>query len=252
MTDPRVMSFLNLFAILGALEPLCELVPEAENLVANKCISIGFLVKNGPSAALAFDHGRCRLRSNADPCDIKLSFSSPEKFNGLIEGTITPIPRKGFTKLGFLLKEFTALTGLLTRYLRDKPEEHPEDPLFFTRSTALLFYVVTAAISQVGNQDTVGRFSAGNMVDGTILVRVPDGPSAGISVKNHILTTMRGNVENPRAYMEFQSMALARDLFDGRANAVACVGEGQIRVGGMISMVDNMNRILDRVSLYLA
>ena len=54
------------------------------------------------------------------------------------------------------------------------------------------------------------------------------------------------------AYMIFESLELARDLFDGKVNAVAAVGLGQVRVGGMISMIDNLNRILDRVSYYLA
>ena len=39
---------------------------------------------------------------------------------------------------------------------------------------------------------------------------------------------------------------------DGDINAVACIGTGVVRVGGMISQVDNINRILDRVALYLA
>ena len=54
------------------------------------------------------------------------------------------------------------------------------------------------------------------------------------------------------AYMEFSSMEVARDLFDGRRNSVSSVGTGDVRVGGMVVMVDNMNRILDRVALYLA
>ena len=29
-------------------------------------------------------------------------------------------------------------------------------------------------------------------------------------------------------------------------------GQGQVRIGGQISMIDNINRILDRVALYLA
>ena len=52
--------------------------------------------------------------------------------------------------------------------------------------------------------------------------------------------------------MRFEDIKLARDLFDGRVNAVASVGEGKVRIGGMISQVDNVNRILDRVALYLA
>ena len=47
-------------------------------------------------------------------------------------------------------------------------------------------------------------------------------------------------------------MQTARDLFDGRLNALAAVGTGRVRVAGMISQVDNVNRILDRVSVYLA
>ena len=52
--------------------------------------------------------------------------------------------------------------------------------------------------------------------------------------------------------MEFQDMALARALFDGNVNAIAAVGLGQVRIGGQISQVDNINRILDRVAVYLA
>ena len=47
-------------------------------------------------------------------------------------------------------------------------------------------------------------------------------------------------------------MHVARDLFDGVINAIAAVGLGQVRIGGMISQIDNINRILDRVSVYLA
>lgn len=52
--------------------------------------------------------------------------------------------------------------------------------------------------------------------------------------------------------MVFGDLRVARDLFDGRINAIAAVGMGQVRISGMISQVDNINRILDRVSLYLA
>ena len=52
--------------------------------------------------------------------------------------------------------------------------------------------------------------------------------------------------------MEFQDLHLARDLFDGKVNAIAAVGLGQVRIGGMISQIDNINRILDRVAIYLA
>ena len=52
--------------------------------------------------------------------------------------------------------------------------------------------------------------------------------------------------------MVFDSMTTARDLFDGRINAIAAVGMGQVRISCMVSQVDNINRILDRVAIYLA
>ena len=52
--------------------------------------------------------------------------------------------------------------------------------------------------------------------------------------------------------MTFDSFKTARDLFDGKINAIAAVGLGQVRIGGMVSQVDNVNRILDRVALYMA
>ena len=150
-----------------------------------------------------------------------------------------------------MLKQFTKLTDLLTRYLKASPEDLA-DPLFKEKSTALMFYVIAAALSQIGNEDPIGRFSASNIVDGIVQLSIAGGPCAGIRVKGHHMETVKRRPKQPRAKMEFGSLELARRLFDGEVNSVACIGTGEIRMGGMISMVDNINRILDRVSLYLA
>ena len=47
-------------------------------------------------------------------------------------------------------------------------------------------------------------------------------------------------------------MQLANDLFNGKVSAMAKICDGTITMNGMINMLDNMNRILDRVGLYLA
>lgn len=42
------MAYINLYAVLGTLENLCEIVPEASAMLTNtKPISIGFEVKDG-------------------------------------------------------------------------------------------------------------------------------------------------------------------------------------------------------------
>lgn len=252
MTDAKTLAYINMYAILGTLENLCELDPKASALVADiKPITVGFVVNDGPSATITFKNGRCRMEQGCTECDIKLPFSSCEKFNGLINGTVTPIPSKGFIHIKFLLNTFIKLTDILTSYLRPS-EEDLKDNEFFNISTSLLFYAISVAISQIGNYDKIGKFSAEHIVDGDIMMSIKDGPKATIRAKNGHLVTLKKAPDEPRAIMEFGSMKLANQLFNGQVNAIAQIGEGNITMNGMINMLDNMNRILDRVGLYLA
>lgn len=252
MTDAKTLAYINMYAILGTLENLCQLDPEASALIADrKPITIGLEVKDGPSATITFKNGKCRMDQGVSDCDIKLPFSSCEKFNGMIDGTVTPIPSKGFIHIKFLLNTFTKLTDILTKYMRPS-EEDLKDEKFFEISTSLLFYTVSVAISQIANNDEIGKFTADHIVDGDIRFSINNGPKATIRCKNHHLVTIKQDTDSPRAIMEFDSMELAHQLFDGKVNAVAKIGEGTITMHGMINMLDNMNRLLDRVSLYLA
>ena len=149
MIDQKTLAYINLYAVLGTLENLCELAPEASSLLTNKKpISIGFEVKGGPSATITFANGRCRMEQGCTKCDVKLPFASCEKFNGLIDGTVTPIPSKGFLHIGFLLKDFTALTDLLNKYMRPEPADL-EDPDFFRISTTLMLDTNAAAVINI-------------------------------------------------------------------------------------------------------
>lgn len=251
MKDARTLAYINLFAILGALPYLCELDGEAAGLIRGESVSIGFAVKGGPEGTLFFGGGKCRMVPGVDRCEIKLPFASCEKFNGLIDGTVTPIPTKGFTRISFLLKKFTRLTDRLTAYLRPAPEAL-EDPEFFRISTTIMFHVIAETIAQIGNHDRIGRVSAAGIVDGTARLAIHDGPAAGLACRNHRLTAIHRDPETFLSYMEFQDMRLARGLFDGKVDALPAVGQGQIRIGGQISQVDNINRILNRVAVYLA
>jgi hypothetical protein len=58
--------------------------------------------------------------------------------------------------------------------------------------------------------------------------------------------------ERYHAIMEFADIKLARDVFDGKVSTLGCVGNGLITMWGNLNTLDNINRILDRVALYLA
>lgn len=253
LTDSRTLAYINLYAVLGTLENLCELDSKAKELISGlkKPVSICFDVKGGPCATIKFTSKGCRMEDGRQQHDILIPFASCDKFNGMIDGTVTPIPVKGFTKIGFLLKTFVALTDRLTELMRPT-EEALKDPEFFALSTKLTFYTIAVALAQVGNQDKIGQASASYMLDGDIAFLIKDGPAATLRVKDHHLVAIKQAPEKPRAIMQFDSLELANDLFNGRINAMECIGRGTVEIRGMLSMVDNMNRILDRVALYLA
>lgn len=252
MKDTNILARCNLFAVLGAIPQLLKLDSEAAALVAGKQIKIGFAVKGGPHATLVFKDGEAEMVKGTEGCSIKLWFPSAEKFNALIDGTAKPVPLSGFHHIGFLLGPFTQLTDLLASYLRPTPEKL-EDPLFFERSTTLMLYVIGRAIVQVGNHDKVGMFSASHITDGKIKLGVGEALSVAIHCKDHhLMFNHTPNEVGVTSQMVFRDLQTARDLFDGRINAIAAVGMGQVRICGMISQVDNINRILDRVAIYLA
>ncbi len=217
MKDTKTMAYINMFAILGALEELCGMDEAAAALLPKeKEITILFDVKDGPAATFTFGNETCVMREGRGVCDIRLPFSSCEKFNGMIDGISTPIPSKGFTKIGFLTKHFTKLTDILSSYLK-ADEIQLEDPSLFQKSTELL-------------------------------LSIKDGPGVSIVAKDHRLQAVKRRLPEPRAIMEFDSIQLARRLFDGKENAMNCIGKKKIAVSGMISMLDNINRILDEVT----
>ena len=254
-TDARTLAYINLFAVLGSLPHLCELSEEARGLIADRKISLGIRVKNGPCAVLYFDHGRVRMEQGRLPCDILLPFGSPEKFNGMIDGTVTPIPSRGFLRLGFLLGPFIKLTDVLSRYLRPTAEQL-EDGEFFRISTLLMFRVITSAVSQIGNEDKIGRASASYIADGHIRMAITqEGQTlavAHIVAQDHRLQTVHADTDTPMSQMEFEGIQNARGLFDGVLSSFTLICDSKLRMGGLISQLDNVNRILDRVGLYLA
>ena len=247
--DQRALAYVNMFAVLGAIPKLCTL-DEGAAALAQREISLGFSVKHGPRATLVFGNGECKiLRDCIDP-DIKLPFGSCEKFNGMVDGTVTPIPSKGFFKLGFLLKDFTKITDILTKYLRPKPSDMA-DGEFFRKSTLLTLNVIASAAAELGNEDKIGKASASYIPDGNIEISVLGGETVWLNAKNSRLTAVFARPESITSSMTFGSLALASDIFSGKANSVALVGSGGVKIRGMIPQVDNLNRIFDRVSVYL-
>ena len=146
---------------------------------------------------------------------------------------------------------FKISVGLFAK-ITSQDEKALSDAVFFENSTSLMFHVILSAIAQIGNEDKVGRASASYITNGCIRLSAGDEIALGIKANEHRLTAIHSAPESYTSYMAFESIKTARALFDGKLNAVSAVGQGLVRIGGMISQVDNTNRILDRVAMYLA
>ena len=253
MIEQKALSYANMYGVFGALHKLCELDSNAKEILQKikKPISVCFNVKDGPCRTFRFDKNGCKITEGADNSDCKMNFSSPEKFNLMINEGKPGMPVKGIIKLLiFLSGTFTELTNRLTELLRPS-EENLKDRAFFEESTLLTLYAIAGAISALANQDSISRISAENTVDGDISLGIKDSVKITLRVQDHHFTTLKTPTQTPRAIMEFASIDLAHGLFTGQVSTINEMCKGTIFLRGMISMLDNVNRILDRVSVYL-
>ena len=241
MLEQKALAYANMYGVLGALENLCVLDSKAKEIVngINKPVSLCFDVKEGPCRTFHFDKNGCKITEGSNGCSCKMNFSSPEKFNALINDSKPGVPVKGVvTLLKFLTGPFTALTNRLTEILRPS-KDAMADRAFFEENTMLTMYVIAGAISALANNESVAKISAANTPDGDVQLGIKD------------KAAVKKPCDDPRAVMEFASIDLANGLFSGTVSTINEMCKGNIRLAGVLSMVDNINRILDRVSLYL-
>lgn len=254
MIEQKALAYVNMYGPLGALKNLCEMDETAKSILKdlNRPVSVCFDVKGGPCRTFHFSKDGCKITEGESGCNCKMNFSSPEKFNNMIENSKPGVPVKGIvTLLKFLTGPFTKLTDRLEKVLRPSSDEL-KDRDFFVESTLLTLYVIADAISALANTDTIAMISAENTVDGEISLGIKDSVSITIRVNDHTFTTVKAPSKNPRAVMEFASIDLAYGLFNGQVSTINEMCKGNIRLAGVLSMVDNVNRILDRVSVYLS
>lgn len=254
MTEQEALAYANMYGVLGALEDLCRLDGKAKEILKGikKPVALCFEVKGGPCRTFHFDAEGCKITEGSKGADCKMYFSSPEKFNRLVNESKPGLPVKGAVRLiSFLTGPFTRLTDRLAELLRPS-EESLRDRAFFEESTLLTMYTVAGAISGLANSDSIAMISAANTADGDVALGIKDTAQVTVRVKNGRFATIKAPAENPRAVMEFSDIDLANGLFSGKVSTINEMCKGNIRLAGMLSMVDNINRILDRVSLYLA
>jgi len=255
MIEQKALAYVNMWGVLGSLEKLCMLDETAKACLKKlkKPVSLCFAVKNGPVNTFHFSVDACTVREGDEGCTQKMSFSSPEAFNRLISDNKPGIPTKNpISTLTFLTGTFTELTNRLSTVLRATPEELERDPQLLEENTLMTLYVLAGTIAALANTDSISRISADGTVDGDISLGIHDKAYVTLTVKDHCYSVVREKCANPRAVMEFADIALAHGLFAGTVSTINEMCNGNLYLSGMMSMIDNVNRILDRAAVYLA
>ena len=253
MLDELIKSNLNLYAILKNLEDLVAYDKETAELAKNWNVSIQFSVKNGPQAYIDFKNGVCNVgRGKFKSPSVILYFTSPAHLNKMFDGKANPIPLKGFTKLGFLQKEFPKATDRLSYFLKPT-DELLKDEEYLKLNTRFTLTVAAFATRELAQYDPLSQLSASHMGEGTVMMRVlPNGPAVSITVKDKALYPVKGMAENPMAFITMKDYKVANDFLNGKVDAFTAITAGDIVMYGQIPLVDNLSLILDRIAHYVS
>lgn len=253
MKEAKALAFVNAYGVLATLENLCQMDDEAKAVCQGlkKPVALCFDVNDGPCVTYSFSKDGCKMSEGDFGCTCKMKFASPEKFNALIDDSKPGMPVKNIPQvLSFLLGPFTKLTDILTKYLMPS-EDDLKNREFFEKSTILTMYTIGGAICALGNNDSISKLSASYIPDGDVQMGITDAVYVTVRARDSKLELIKEKPSTPRAIMEFKSLDLANALFNGTASTMAELCAGNIYMAGMINMIDNINRILDRVAVYL-
>jgi len=240
-------------ALLRNLENLYTLDQETASLIQSWDMAVRFTVLGGLSARLGFQNGTCTYQSPVqDPADVVLCFLSGRHLNAMFEERSNPIPLKGFKHLGFLKNEFPKVTKRLEYFLKPTPALL-EDEAYVRVNTALSLYIAVYSVCELLRVDPVGRQIGPQMPAGTLQLSVlPDGPHAYIRYDGRGGATAGiGVAETPSAVLTFESCQTANALFNGKLDGFGAIALGNIKMRGLIPLVENTNVIFDRIPVYL-
>lgn len=252
MSYDLVKANLNLYAVLRNLEDLPTLDTEVAGMIRDWDISIQFSVMNGPAGYVEFSGGKCRFGEGKHPSPkVKLFFTSPAHFNKMMDGDGSPIPLKGFTKLGFLMKDFPKVTDRLEHYLKPDEEKLKDEQY---RKINTIFTLNTAAfgVKEIALNDKMGKVNAGHIREGSLMIEVlPEGPAASVTFNNGSISVKKERTDKPMAIMQFKDLKAANDLLNNISDPFTAAAGGDVLLRGHISMIEATNLILDRIPTYL-
>jgi hypothetical protein len=250
--EEKIKAGVNLYAVIKNIEQLVVLDPEIKELVKDWDISIEFRVKKGPVASVKFKDGKCEvIKGKFKKVDVVLFFLSEAHLNKMFDGNANPIPLKGFTKLGFLDKEFSKVTDKLEYYLKPTPEllkdkEYKRINTIFTLTTAI------NALPVVMEFDPKAKLTGSHLTKGSLYINVVNGPGAFVNTGQNYLEVGEGGSEEATCEMIIKDIDIANQFFSGEVDIFSALAKQDIKIVGQTYLLDNIGLILDRIPIYVS
>jgi hypothetical protein len=253
MNAQMIKANLNLYAVLKNLEDLVGHDPETALRVKKWRASIAFLVRGGPKAYVEFKESGCTVsHSKSRSPSIILFFTSPAHLNRMMDGKANPILLKGFTKLGFLKKDFTWVTDKLAYYLKPT-DELLEDPRYLELNTRLTLCTAAFAAKEIGRYDPIGKLATGRAGNGTVNMKIlPDGPAVHVVFRDGAVHAGRGEKDTPAALMHMKNWKVASAFLNNKTDPFTAIASGEVIIKGRIPLLESLSSILDRIPHYLS
>jgi hypothetical protein len=251
MTDQMAKAYINMKGVMRALVYLCDLDQEAAELIKSTNVTIQFSVKHGPAARLIFKDGKCSFEEGKGRSNVKLWFSSPGKFNSMMEGKGNPVILKGYTRLGFLLKGFSKLTKRLEYYL--KPDENSSyDESYNEINTILTFFTAFNSLAEIGMHDPVGMKIMQKERNGIFCASIENtGYAVRLKMSKGQIKTTEDSDGSPEMHLIFSNLKKTNDLLNGRSDFLTAIGFGDVKVKGYLPVMQSVELLVPRLAAYL-
>ncbi len=249
--EEKIKSRVNLWAVLKNLEKLPELDEEAGKLTKDWNITIEFRVKSGPSVFVKFENGTCKVsKTKQGKTDVVLFFTSDKHLNKMFDGKANPIPLKGFTKLGFMSKEFPKVTDKLEYYLKPTPELL-KDKKYEEINTIFTLITAANALPAVMEFDPKAHLTGEHLTKGRLLLKIKDNEGVLIDIDQNHIEVVDDDPSTATCEMIIKDIPVANKFLNGEVDIYAALAKGDLEIKGQTWLLDNVGLILDRIPVYI-
>lgn len=252
--DPQIRSRLYLRAVFPRIVDLCHYDGKTRDRVASVgSFRIRIIVRNGLTQAIRVDTVAPSSLSKSDSTEVTLALANAGQLNALFSGKgfSLPIPIKGIFRLR-ALSAFKAISKRLESILlfEDSVADDPRGPELFAR---ISLYTVIAAATELALHEPFSREQAIHFPSGLVTIEVAE-TDICVWFEKTIDSVSFGIGEPPRApdaKLEIGSLQIANTLLADRLDSIAAIGRGDLRISGLIPLIDGLGGLMERVSLYL-